>query len=68
MAGTNEEQVVVRVPAGTTKRAEALAGPLAADPTREGLRVTRSTVLRIAIIRGLKSLEAEYPASKGGKR
>lgn len=67
MSVANEEQIVLRVPADTSERAEALMGPMAADPKREGLRLTRSGVLRIALLRGLQVLEGEYPA-KGGKR
>lgn len=66
MSVANDEQVVLRVPAGTSDRAGELIDPMAAEPDRLGLRLSRSAVLRIALLRGLETLEQHY--RKGGKR
>jgi hypothetical protein len=54
---TNDRQVVIRVPANTVSRAKALVRPLAQE--HAGLRVAWSTVLRMALLRGLEDMEAE---------
>lgn len=50
-----------RPPADLVARADALVPVLEADPeTRVHGRVSRSTVLRLALLRGLASLEVEH--------
>jgi len=57
-AGT---QVGVRLPADVIRRVDALRGKLAKDATLSALgAVTRSTVLKLAVTRGLDVLEKEY--------
>ena len=58
------EHQTLRLQPALLARAEALV-PLLADDTRlAGLgTVTRSTVLRVALARGLDALEAEYGAA-----
>jgi hypothetical protein len=55
----NDRQVVVRVPADTVDRAERVASILTRRPEYAGMRVTWTTVLRLAMLRGLDGLEAE---------
>jgi len=55
-------QLVVRLPSETMERLAALVPRVAADPAaRAWGRVTRSTVLRLALEDGLSTLEARYP-------
>lgn len=55
------EQITIRVNKDALKRADALARKVAKDSGVAALgRVTRSTVLKLAIARGLEALEAEY--------
>jgi hypothetical protein len=54
-------QLGVRLPGETVKRIDSLRPRLANDPTISALGpVTRSTVLKLAIARGLEVLEREY--------
>jgi len=54
-------QTAVRLPPEMLRRAEALVSKMAKDPTLSALgRVTRSTVLKIAVARGLQALEQQY--------
>ena len=64
----NEKQVGIRVPAGTVERAQGLTPLLAAR--HPAMRVTWTTVMREALLRGLSALEAELqpPKRKGGRR
>lgn len=59
-----------RPPADLVARADALVPALDADPEIHAHgRVSRSTVIRLALLRGLASLEAEYTtASRKGTR
>jgi len=63
---TNDAAVNLRLPSSALARAEALVDDLAADSMlRASARgVTRSVVLRLAVLRGLDSLEAEHKSSK----
>jgi predicted DNA-binding protein len=58
----NEEQIAIRLPSDALKRAEALAEKLAKTPALAAVRVSRSAVLRMAILRGLDELETEAGA------
>ena len=62
----NDRQVVVRVPAGTVDRAERVASVLARRPQYAGMRMTWTTVLRLAMLRGLEGLEVEVRARRRG--
>lgn len=59
-----EVQVSIRLPKELLERAEGLVDALRKNPDNVLLGLTRATVLRLAILRGLDALEAE----KGGKR
>jgi hypothetical protein len=65
---SNERQIVLRVPAEIPARAESLAERMKALPALAGMRVTPSSVLRQALLRGLESLEAEAPSAQGAAR
>jgi hypothetical protein len=55
------ERVTLRVTPDIAKRAAALVPKLAGDAATQGFtRVTPSTVLKRALLRGLEALEAEY--------
>lgn len=63
----NDKHVNVRLPADMVDRLDRLLPLVAADPRyRPFGRVTRSTVLRLAVEHGLGSLEAEYAALPDG--
>lgn len=66
----NEKQIVVRVPAEVPDRAKALADRMRDLPALAGLRVTASSVLRQAVLRGLDALEAETarPSKTRGRK
>ena len=68
--GTNDAAVNLRLPSTALDRAEAMVEALAADPMLRaaGRGVSRSTVLRLAVLRGLDSLEAELAARRKGGR
>lgn len=55
----NDRQVVLRVPADSVDRAERLRKKLAARPEYAGIRLAWTTVLRVALLRGLDALEVE---------
>jgi len=58
---TNEEQVSIRLPAGFLERVGKLARRLAKDPTHSTpFRVTRAAALRMALLRGVEALEADF--------
>lgn len=63
---TNDEQVTVRMPGGTWDRAEALVQHLADRPEFRAARLTRSMVLRMALLEGLDALEARYRENDSG--
>ena len=55
--------ISLRIPEAMLDRAEALVPLLADDPELAmvlGGKVTRSTVLRVALLRGIKALEADF--------
>jgi hypothetical protein len=55
------ERVTLRVTPDVAKRAAALVHKIAPDAAAQGFtRVTPSTVLKRALLRGLDALEAEY--------
>lgn len=67
-----KEQLTIRLPAGHIERLDALA-PKVADAPELAMAdgVTRSDVVRLAVLRGLEQLEAEYaghPALPGLER
>lgn len=64
----NEEQIALRLPADALERAEALVPKLAKLPALAAVRVTRSAVLRMAILRGLDALEAETERARPPRR
>lgn len=53
-------QIALRVTTDVLDRADALAARVSKDPKMALGTVTRSNVLRLALLRGLESLEAEY--------
>jgi hypothetical protein len=63
---SNDEQVAIRLSTALLSRSEKLAQRLATDPSHSAYRVSRSAVLRMALVRGLEVLEAEQAAK--GKR
>ena len=58
----NDAATQLRLPAEALARAEALIPALEAEPMLQavGRGVSRSSVLRLAVLRGLDSLEKEY--------
>ncbi len=58
---TASVQLVLRVQAGIAKRADELKPKVARDPNLSAVgRISRSTVLKLALLRGLEVLEQEY--------
>jgi len=57
---TNEKQLSLRLPVDLVDRADALLPVLERLPTYRAFRLERSTVLRLALIRGLEELEREH--------
>lgn len=58
-----EEQIVIRLPKGTSERAERLSEPIAEDPKYQAMgKIKKSMVMRIALLEGLKALERKYKA------
>jgi len=54
-------QLVLRVQASIAKRADELRPRVARDPNLSAVgRISRSTVLKLALLRGLDVLEQEY--------
>ena len=66
----DDGQTSLRLPAELLQRAEDLVPRLAADPNVTALvgRITRSTVIKLALARGLDQLDDELPAEKPPKR
>jgi hypothetical protein len=54
-------QTTVGVLPAEADRADALAEVLAASPAYSGVRISRSAVLRMAMLRGLAVIEQEHP-------
>jgi hypothetical protein len=58
---TASVQLVLRVQASIAKRADELRPRVARDPNLSAVgRISRSTVLKLALLRGLAVLEQEY--------
>ena len=56
-----ESRLVLRVQASIAKRADELRPRVARDPNLSAVgRISRSTVLKLALLRGLDVLEQEY--------
>jgi hypothetical protein len=54
-------QVALRIPTEALKRADALIPKVARDSTVAALgEITRSTILKLAVMRGLDALEKEH--------
>ncbi len=62
--GTNDKLVSMRLPAAEMDRAEQLKALMAGHKDWRGIGVTRSSVLRMALIRGLDELQEQYGDSK----
>jgi len=62
-----ETQVSVRLPAELVEKAEALVERLRENPENRLLGLTRATLLRLAIARGLEAIDIET-AAKGKAR
>ena len=60
MSADLTEMVAFRLPKQMLKRIDALIKPLGRDPALEWGPMNRSSVLRIALGKGLKALEKEY--------
>ena len=66
---THDVQIAIRVPEELVERADALVEAIAADPELSAFgRVTRSSVLRLALLRGLATLEEEHPLRERRQR
>jgi len=61
---SQDESTSLRLPEGTLARAGALVAFLKSRPTLRAVRVSRSAVLRIALLRGLDELECEAGAAR----
>jgi hypothetical protein len=60
-----EKQIAIRLPEEWLRRVENLIPQVQANPEFEAFgKAKRSTVLRLAIAKGLQQLEAEYRAKK----
>jgi hypothetical protein len=55
----SDRQIVLRIPMEAWTRAEKLAKQMAQRPEYIGMRVTPSTALRFAMLRGLDVMERE---------
>jgi hypothetical protein len=62
---TKDRQIALRVTSDTIKRAERLVPLMQKRPDWAPFRMTASTVIRVALLKGLDVLEAEV---KGGRR
>ena len=61
--------VPIRLPTGVVERADGLIDAMAADPKLAALgTVTKAVVLRVALVRGLELLEAEYGAPSPARK
>jgi hypothetical protein len=64
--GRLDEQTVLRLPQGTAERAEKLIPCISNDPSTLALgKITRYTVLRMAIVEGMAVLENKYKKKEG---
>jgi hypothetical protein len=63
-----EKPTQLRLPRDLLRRAEALVPVLAEDPELRALgRMTKTAVLRLALVHGLEALEQRYRRSSGAK-
>lgn len=62
--GTNDKLVSMRLPTTEMERAELLQQLMAEHKDWRGIGVTRSSVLRMALIRGLDELQEQYGTTK----
>lgn len=63
---TKDKQIALRLEEVYVDRADALVPIMESIPEMAAMRVTRAAVLRLAIMRGLDALEAQYqPGEKG---
>lgn len=64
-AGSDGDQVTLRIPFQWLDRTDALVDRLAMDPNvGAAMTVSRLTVLRVALLRGIEVLERELPKPK----
>lgn len=61
----NEMQLSVRLPEDLLKRLEKMETKMAKNPELAAFRVSRQSVLRLALMRGLDVLEAEHAEKRG---
>jgi hypothetical protein len=55
-----DRQIALRVTAETVERAERLVPVMQKQPEWEPFRMTASSVMRVALLKGLDRLEAEF--------
>ena len=65
---TEETLTSLRLPKPLLDRAEALVAKLKKKPEFAVQRITRSTVIRLALMRGLDALEAEHRLQRKRKQ
>ena len=65
---TKDESTTLRLPEGTLARAEALVPTMQDWPGMRAARVSRSTVVREALLRGLDALEREAKQTPKGAK
>jgi hypothetical protein len=56
----NEKAITLRLPKDLFNRADALVPKIAVHGDLQAVRISRSTVLRLALLKGLETLEKEY--------
>lgn len=56
-------QFSIRLPSNLAEQAESIADALRSHPVMGAANPTRSTVIRLALLRGLDALAAEFPPS-----
>jgi len=68
----NEKAITLRLPADLLEQADALVPTIQAHGDFQAVRVTRSTVIRLAMMRGIAALTEEFgepaPAPKSKRR
>ena len=60
----NEKTITLRLPADLLEKADALVPIVGAYEDFQAVRVSRSTVIRLALMRGLDALADEFGAPK----
>ena len=58
------EHISLRVPDGIMERGEKLAEALSSAPAYQGIGISRSRALTLALVRGLEELEKEHAVAK----